>query len=163
MEYFLNFEKMAYIKGSRPAGCILCLIKEGAEEVVNLTVHTGKNLTICVNLYPYNPGHVMIFPHRHITDIREYTQDEAGELHELTQATLDVLDKTHGPAGYNIGYNMGGAAGGSIDHLHRHVIPRYPRETGISDLIAGKRVLVESPFRTTERLKEAFLSRFSGK
>lgn len=155
MEYFFNFEKMEYIKGPRPAGCILCLIRDGSKEVVDLTIHRDTRFSVCVNLYPYNPGHVMVFPHRHITDIRSYTPEEVVDLDRLTRLCLDTLDETHGPAAFNIGYNMGAAAGGSIDHAHLHIIPRYPRETGISDLLAGKRVLVESPLRTAERLREA--------
>jgi ATP adenylyltransferase len=67
---------------------------------------------------------------------------------------LDILDRSYSPQGYNIGYNMGHPAGASIDHLHMHIIPRYPRETGIADLIAGKRVLVEDPRESTRRLRE---------
>ena len=72
---------------------------------------------------------------------------------ELTNRFLDVLDALYHPSAYNIGYNMGMNAGASIAHLHLHIIPRYPRELGIADLIAGKRVLVESPLQTVERIR----------
>jgi ATP adenylyltransferase len=64
------------------------------------------------------------------------------------------MDSMYHPAGYNIGFNMGLAAGASIEHLHLHVIPRYPREVGIADLVAGKRVLVESPMESARRIRE---------
>lgn len=155
MEYFFNFDKIAYLKGERPEGCILCLVNEDSDAVENLTVYRNQFFTVSVNLYPYNPGHVMIFPRRHIEDIRELTGEEESEFVRVQRGILEVLDRTHSPAGYNIGYNMGLVAGASISHLHLHVIPRYPRELGIADLIAGRRVLVEDPKVTAERIRKS--------
>jgi len=100
----------------------------------------------------------MIFPNRHLEDVRQFSPEEDRRVTELTRRFLDLLDRTHQPAGYNIGYNMGGSAGASIDHIHLHVIPRYPREIGIADLVAGKRVLIEDPRVTQQRLTEALTS-----
>lgn len=155
VDYFFNFEKIAYLKGDRPSGCILCLVNEGAEGVVDLTVYREQLFAVTVNLYPYNPGHVMIFPTRHVEDVRELTSDEELALLRVQRGILEVLQRTHGPAGYNIGFNMGLVAGASISHLHLHIIPRYPRELGIADLIAGKRVLVEEPSVTAEKLRSS--------
>ena len=155
MNYFFNFNKMKYVRGPRPSGCILCLIRDKSSEVVDLTVYSDELFTVSVNLYPYNPGHVMIFPNRHVVDVRRLTTTEDRRLSELTRRFLNVLESTHRPAGFNIGYNMGSSAGASIDHLHLHVIPRYPKEVGIADLIAGKRVLIEDPRTTQARLIEA--------
>ncbi len=152
MSYFFNFDKMKYVRGPRPSGCILCLIRDKSSEVVDLTVYSDELFTVSVNLYPYNPGHVMIFPNRHLVDIRELTPAEDQRLSDLTRRFLNVLESTHSPAGFNIGYNMGSSAGASIDHLHLHVIPRYPKEIGIADLVAGKRVLIEDPRVTQSRL-----------
>lgn len=155
MEYFFNFDKIAYLKGERPEGCILCLVNEDSDAVENLTVYRNQHFSVSVNLYPYNPGHVMIFPRRHVEDIRELTSEEESEFVKVQRGILEVLDRTHSPAGYNIGYNMGLVAGASISHLHLHVIPRYPRELGIADLIAGRRVLVEDPKVTAERIRKS--------
>ncbi|MBU8914210.1 MAG: HIT domain-containing protein [Spirochaetales bacterium] len=155
MSYFFNFNKMKYVRGPRPSGCILCLIRDKSSEVIDLTVYSDELFTVSVNLYPYNPGHVMIFPNRHLVDVRKLTSAEDQRLSELTRRFLTVLESTHSPAGFNIGYNMGSSAGASIDHLHLHVIPRYPKEVGIADLIAGKRVLIEDPRITQARLIEA--------
>lgn len=155
MDYFFNFEKIGYLKGKRPDRCILCLINEDSKEVVNLTVYRERLCAVTVNLYPYNPGHLMIFPRRHVEDVRELTTEEETAFARVRRGILDVLDTTHSPAGYNIGFNMGLVAGASISHLHLHVIPRYPRELGIADLIAGKRVLVEDPQVTAERIRNA--------
>ncbi len=157
MEYFFNFDKIKYLKEKKPDGCILCLINEKSPEVVNLSVFDDRLFNVSVNLYPYNPGHLMIFPKRHVEDIRQYTQEEEAALNRLVRGMLDILDRTHAPQGYNIGYNMGLVAGASISHLHVHLIPRYPRETGMADLIAGKRVLVESPQATAERIRAEIL------
>lgn len=155
MDYFFNFEKIGYLQGDRPTGCILCLINEESNSVVNLTVYREELFTVTVNLYPYNPGHLMIFPRRHVEDIRELTEEEERALQRVQRGVLEVLDRTHSPAGYNIGFNMGLVAGASISHLHLHVIPRYPRELGIADLIAGKRVLVENPEVTAARVRSS--------
>lgn len=155
MSYFFNFDKMEYVKGKRPAGCILCLIRDRSPDVTNLAVFDDELFTVSVNLYPYNPGHLMIFPNRHVLDVRELTDEEERRITHLTRTFLGILDQTHQPAGYNIGYNMGASAGASIDHLHLHIIPRYPREVGIADLVAGKRVLIEDPRVTRERIRDA--------
>lgn len=156
MNYFFSFNKMKYFKEKKPEGCILCLIHIDSKEVENLTVFQNSLLTISVNLYPYNPGHLLVFPNRHITDIRDLSGEEDIEMNRMTKNALTVLDKVFSPSAYNIGYNMGLEAGGSIDHLHKHIIPRYPREIGIAELIGGKKILVESPYETACKLKEEF-------
>ncbi len=156
MEYFFNFEKMIYLRGERPEGCILCLVRDGSSQVVDLTVHRGEGMSVCLNLYPYNPGHLLVFPQRHVTDLRELSAEERAALDRTVDRALEVLDREYHPAGYNIGCNMGLTAGASIDHLHVHVIPRYAREIGIAEILAGKRVLVENPLETRDRLAGAF-------
>jgi len=152
--YFFNFDKMAYVKGRQPPGCILCLTRDQSSEVVDLSIWRDELFIASVNLYPYNPGHLLLYPLRHVEDVRELTAAEERRLWELQRWLLGLLDATYTPHAYNIGYNMRAAAGASISHLHLHIIPRYPRETGIADLIAGRRVLVEDPRETTRRLRE---------
>jgi ATP adenylyltransferase len=152
-EYFFNFDKLNYIKSPKPEGCILCLLAEKSDQVVDLIVWENDSFMVTVNLYPYNPAHLLIAPKRHITDIREMTPSEEDTCTTLQRRFLYVLDSLYKPSGYNIGFNMGLAAGASIHHLHLHMIPRYPHEVGIADLIAGKRVLVESPVRSAEKIR----------
>lgn len=156
MEYFFNFDKLTYLKGKKPEGCILCLVAAGSEDVERLVVLDTGNFVVSLNLYPYNPGHIIIFPRRHVVDIRHLSSEERRELDGIVDRCLGALDRTQNPAGYNIGYNMGLVAGASIDHLHLHIIPRYPREIGIAEIIAGRRVLVQDPRETLKRLKAAF-------
>lgn len=159
MEYFFNFDKLVYLKGEKPEGCILCLVRDGSDDVQSLLVHETTLSMVSLNLYPYNPGHLIVFPRRHVNDLRQLTADERADIDAVSRLCLDVLDSTHGPAGYNIGYNMGLVAGASIDHLHLHIIPRYPREIGITELLAGRRVLVQDPLETQRLLKTAFMAR----
>jgi ATP adenylyltransferase len=153
--YFYNFDKMAYVQSERPRGCVLCAVRDHDEAVVDLTVHEDPLVIAAVNLYPYNPGHLLVFPVRHVEDVRHLRPDEEQRLTAVVRALLDVLDGTHHPQGYNIGYNMGLVAGASIRHLHIHIIPRYPSELGIADLVGGKRVLVEDPRVTRDRVRGA--------
>lgn len=152
--YFFAFDKLDYVRGGRPRGCILCLLRDRDPEVIDLSIWRDELFIVSVNLYPYNPGHLLVSPTRHIEDVREYTEAEWRRLARLEPAVLDLLDRSHHPAGYNIGYNMGSAAGASIGHLHLHIIPRYPNEMGIADLLADRRVLVEDPRQTAEGLRE---------
>ncbi len=156
MSYFFNLDKIAYLQDKKPEGCILCHIKDRSPDVVNLTVYEDSLFNICVNLYPYNPGHLLIFPLRHILDVRELTDKEVKRLHKLTTVTLDVLESCYSPTGYNIGYNMGKTAGASIEHIHLHIIPRFHTELGLADLVAGSRVMVENPVETCSRLNKLF-------
>jgi len=156
MEYFFNFDKLFYLHGEKPEGCILCLVAEGSEKVQRLVVHETDSFVVSLNLYPYNPGHLMVFPKRHVVDIRGLSKEERVELDDISDLCLCVLDECMRPSAYNIGYNMGLNAGASIDHLHLHIIPRYPREIGIAELIAGSRVLVQDPKETRDILESAF-------
>ncbi len=152
--YFFSFDKLAYVRGGRPRGCILCQVRDRDPDVVDLSIWRDDLFIVSVNLYPYNPVHLLVHPVRHIEDVREYTGEEWRRLARLEPALVSLLDRSHHPAGFNIGYNMGPAAGASISHLHLHIIPRYPNESGIADLLAGRRVLVEDPRETARRLAE---------
>ena len=152
--YFFNFEKLDYIKQKKASGCILCDIAQRKINEPDLTLYRDDLFITSLNLYPYNPGHILIFPKKHIEDVRHYKKDETDRLTMLTHYFLDILEYTHNPCGFNIGYNMGLEAGASIKHLHLHIIPRYPHEIGIVDLIAGKRVLVEDPETTIKKIRQ---------
>jgi ATP adenylyltransferase len=154
LHYLFNFEKLSYVKGNKPHGCILCLIRDKSEDVIDLSVYEDNSFIATVNLYPYNPGHLLLFPKRHIEDVREFTEKEDQTVGKLTKYFLDILDELQNPSGYNIGYNMGLVAGASISHLHLHIIPRYPNEAGITDLLSGTRVLLESPDMTAKKIKK---------
>ena len=150
--------KMSYAKGkNRPdVACILCAIVEKDEKVERLEVHRTELFTISLNLYPYSPGHLLIFPNRHVIDMRELRSEEVLHLHELQCLSFAVLTHAYQPRGFNVGYNMGESSGASIPHLHLHVVPRYPRELGFMDVIGGARIIIEDPNATQEKLEQLF-------
>ena len=149
--------KREYVRGKRPkVDCILCSILNGDPQVVELLVHRTNLFGVTVNLYPYNAGHIMIFPIRHIIDPREYNDDEVLELHELQNMCLDILQETYDPMGFNIGYNLGRTSGQSIPHVHLHIVPRYPNEVGFMDIIGGAKIVVEDPIDSQKKLTKAF-------
>lgn len=155
--YLFNTEKIKYVKGNKPpVDCILCAIRELNPLVKNLNVHTTDNFIIAVNLFPFNPGHVMIFPKRHICHVKEMNDSEALEMHSLLVETIGIIDDEFSPSGYNIGYNLGDGSGASIPHLHQHIVPRYSNEVGFLDVLSGTRVVVSDPVDVMEKLKARF-------
>ena len=150
--------KMSYAKGqNRPdVACILCAIVERNDKVERLEVHRTELFTISLNLYPYSPGHLLIFPNRHIVDKRELRSDEVLHLHELEGMSFEALTRAYQPRGFNVGYNMGESSGASIPHLHLHVVPRYTKELGFMDIIGGARIIIEDPIVTQEKLVKIF-------
>lgn len=151
-------DKLEYVRGDkRPdVECILCAIVEKNDKVVRLEVYRSDLFVIALNLYPYAPGHLMIFPKRHITDPRMLSHDEVIELHKMQNLSIDVLEKVYSPQGFNVGYNIGEAGGASISHLHLHVVPRYKREIGFIDIIGGVKIIVEDPNVSLSRVREGF-------
>ena len=149
--------KLDYAKGKRPpVDCILCAVDRDDPRVDNLTVFRHGEFFITLNLYPYNPAHLMVVPKRHVEDLRELNPAEVTTLHQLQVFSLNVLEKEYGPSGFNVGYNIGRASGASIPHLHLQIVPRYPTEVGFFDILSDSRVIVEEPQITRERLTRAF-------
>lgn len=155
--YLFSTDKLAYCKGERPdVSCIICEIIKGSHEVERLEVFRNSEVAVSVNLFPYNPGHLIIFPLRHVEDLRELTAGEASAMHRISCDAMTILDSVYQPHGYNLGYNVGHASGASIRHIHLHLVPRYDRELGFIDVVAGSRIIVEEPGVTLERLRTAF-------
>jgi len=155
--YLFVHGKSHYIRDKyMVSDCILCNILKGDETYRNLILHKNKNFAITLNLYPYNPGHLMVFPERHIEDIREMSEDEFIIMHRLIIKSMNILTGEYEPSGFNVGFNIGKTGGASIMHLHCHIVPRYKNELGMVDIIAGTRILVEEIDKSYERLKRAF-------
>lgn len=154
-KHLFNTEKIKYIKGKKPdVECILCAIKEGHPDVESPVLGETDNFIISLNLYPFNPGHLMIFPKRHIEKFEELNDSEAVEMHRCLCHVIDILNREFNPVGFNIGFNLGENSGASIKHIHQHVVPRYMNEVGFLDVLAGTRVFVMDPADVLKRLKE---------
>lgn len=157
--HLFNTDKIHYVKGNKPkVACILCAIRDNHPEVPDLTVWRDERFIVAMNLYPFNSGHLMIFPARHVREPAELSDDEALHLHYLSSKALNILKEEFAPAGFNIGYNIGQGSGASIPHLHLHIVPRYDNEVGFLDVLAGTRVMVLDPREARERLRKRFNS-----
>ena len=114
----------------------------------------SKSWILIANWWPYNTGHVMLVTKRHIEDLTEMNESEKKELLPFIIKVVEVLRKEYNPTGFNIGVNLGQWSGGSVDHLHIHIVPRYKNDTGFTDIISGTSVVKETPWETAERLKK---------
>jgi ATP adenylyltransferase len=140
--------RMVYIKGeNKPshdgagADCPLCAAPQRTDED-GLIVARGHLVYAVLNLYPYNSGHLMLVPYRHVADYTDLTLAETAELVSFTQKSMTVLRSAMGPHGFNLGMNQGDVAGAGIAaHLHQHVVPRWGGDTNFMPIIGHTRVL----------------------
>ena len=157
MDNLFSLHKGDYVKKKKNTGiCTLCEILNKNECYENLLIYKNKYMAISINLYPYNSGHLIIFPKRHICDPRNFNANEQKTINLFTNISLDILEKNYQPSGFNIGYNIGEFSGASIKHLHLHIIPRYINELGVIDIIGGAKIIIEDPAKTCDRLRKAF-------
>jgi ATP adenylyltransferase len=128
-----------------------------AIDQASLVVFRGRACFVILNLYPYNNGHLMVVPNRHIPSLADATADELNELIELTRRAELALGEAYEPDGLNIGINLGKAAGaGVLDHLHMHVVPRWNGDTNFMTVVGQTRVLPEALPETAAKLRPIF-------
>jgi ATP adenylyltransferase len=154
--------RMVYIGGAgKPASdashhCPFCDVPNRSDED-GLIVARGERVFAVLNLYPYNPGHLMIVPYRHIADYTELDGPESAELVSFTQKSMQVLRAVAGPGGFNLGVNQGGVGGAGIAaHLHQHVVPRWGGDMNFMPVIGHTRVLPQLLGDTRAMLAEAW-------
>jgi ATP adenylyltransferase len=147
---------LAYVtRSDEKPGCIFC--RDRGEQQSELLIFSGRTAFVILNLYPYNPGHLMVVPKRHVGSLAETHPDELSELMELTRRAEIALGEEYRPQGLNVGLNLGRSAGaGVLDHLHFHVVPRWNGDTNFMSVIGESRVLPESLDRTAARLRPVF-------
>lgn len=145
--------RMKYIREAREDGCIFCNRIERSDDRNDLILFRGEHGFIIMNLFPYNNGHLMAAPNRHLGDITELTADEAGELFNLVQLSVRMLKKTMNPDGFNIGVNMGAVAGAGVaDHIHVHIVPRWMGDTNFMPVVGEVKVVSEHILDTYDSL-----------
>jgi ATP adenylyltransferase len=149
--------RLAYVTGSgEPKGCIFCDAPAG-DDAAPLLLVRGATSFVILNLYPYNNGHLMVVPNRHIASLTAATPEELAELMRLTQAAEMALTEAYRPQGLNVGMNIGRPAGAGVaDHMHIHVVPRWSGDTNFMSVVGGVRVLPEELGQTAERLRPIF-------
>jgi ATP adenylyltransferase len=142
--------RMAYIKGDdrpaegydQPAGCPFCLAPTHADDDDSLVVAVGEHVFAVLNLYPYNPGHLLVCPYRHVADYTELTPQETAEVATFTQTAMRVIRRVSGAHGFNLGMNQGAVAGAGIAaHLHQHIVPRWGGDTNFMPIVGRTKIL----------------------
>jgi ATP adenylyltransferase len=165
MEHLWSPWRLAYITGSsQSTGCVFCpstLPSEStvraASEFESLLVFRGTTCYVILNLFPYNSGHLMVVPNRHIASLAEARPEELTELMELTRRAELALTEAFAPHGMNMGINLGKPAGaGVLGHVHMHVVPRWTGDTNFMSVVGQTRVLPEELPATAEKLRPIF-------
>lgn len=150
--------RMGYVTTGQPKGCIFCDKPAAGDDEANHILHRGDLVFIMLNAFPYNSGHVLIAPFRHISNPLDLTPQESSELLYGIRLAINALDAALKPEGYNIGANIGKVAGaGYADHMHLHVVPRWSGDTNFMAVAAGTRIVPESLDDSYRRLKQALL------
>ncbi len=154
-DYIAAPHKLAYIEGKERTEipCIFCAIIKGDPHVITKIAYRDDDFMVILNMFPFNPGHVMVVPLRHVETLSELTRDELEAFFWMGTKTVQLVETAFNPTGVNMGLNIGSAAGASIEHLHLHIVPRYPRELGFMETTADTRTLVMDAETTYQRLE----------
>lgn len=147
--------RRAYVtSGARPPGCVMCRSFERASEADSLVVHVAAHTFVVMNLYPYNAGHVMIVPQRHLGSLAETTAEELAEMMAVSRRMEAAIAAVYTPDGVNLGMNLGKAAGAGVaDHIHLHMLPRWVGDTNFMTTVGETRVIPEDPVEACARLR----------
>lgn len=155
--------RMVYIGGQdKPAdsgegACPFCRVAASDDDAASLVVHRAEVCFVLLNLYPYNAGHLMVLPYRHVADYTDLTGAEVAELAALTRTAMRVLRAAMGPQGFNLGMNQGAVAGAGIAaHLHQHVVPRWAGDSNFLPIVGRTKAMPELLGDTRERLAAAW-------
>jgi ATP adenylyltransferase len=157
MERLWSPWRLAYVTGSKAdEGCVFCHAPHLSDRE-SLIVHSGATAYVVLNLYPYNNGHLMVVPYRHVATLAALESPELHELALLTQRSEIALTEAYRPHGLNVGINLGKPAGaGVLDHVHVHVVPRWNGDTNFMTVVADVRVLPEDLQDSAGRLRPVF-------
>jgi ATP adenylyltransferase len=150
--------RLEFITGKREEGCIFCKKPAEREKLrQNLVLYVGERGFVILNLYPYTSGHLLVAPVRHTADYGSLTEEENREMQELLQHSVRVLTSVYRPDGFNLGMNLGTAAGAGIrDHLHWHVVPRWYGDTNFLPVLGDTRTIPELLVQAYDRLRPGF-------
>ena len=152
--------RMAYVTGEEaqpePGVCPFCRIP-GLDDKDGLVVARDDEVYAVLNKHPYNPGHLMVVPYRHVAELEDLTDAEMSGLAELTRQAVVAIKKASAPHGFNVGLNLGGVAGGSLaDHLHQHVVPRWGGDANFMTVVGNTKVIPQLLGDTRDLLAEVW-------
>jgi ATP adenylyltransferase len=147
---------MKYIQGQEPPdGCVFCLAAAQEANAENLVIKRSKNAFVILNRYPYTSGHLMVVPYLHVSTIEDLDPETRQEMIELVNQSMIVLRGVYQPEAFNLGANIGAAAGAGIaEHVHMHVVPRWSGDTNFMTAVGETRVLPEALSDTYRRIRE---------
>ena len=143
---------------SQGGECVFCRIARDSErDEENLVLHRGTHAFVLLNLYPYISGHLMIVPYLHTAEFDSTPKEITDEMMDLTKRAQTALREAYSPAGFNLGMNLGAAAGAGVaDHIHIHLLPRWSGDTNFMTTVGETRVLPEDLQTTYSKLRPRF-------
>jgi ATP adenylyltransferase len=151
--------RLKYIEQGNTEGCIFCVKPGESRDAENYIVHRGRLAFVMLNLYPYTGGHMMVAPYEHAGSLEALSGDQLFELVDLTRQATRALRLAFHPDGFNVGLNIGEAAGAGFgDHVHVHVVPRWAQDTNFMPVLTDTKIISEALDETYERLVEAWNS-----
>lgn len=147
--------RMKYLNSEKKEdGCIFCVVIEQKDDSNNLIIHRGERSFVILNRYPYTSGHLMVIPYQHSETLSDLGTETRNEMMELVNKASEVVKEVYKPEGFNIGINMGSAAGAGIaDHIHIHVVPRWIGDTNFIPVVGDTRLIPEELDTTYKRIK----------
>ena len=150
--------RMQYIGGEPRPGCLFCHVIEHPDDPdADLVVWRPEDAIVLLNKFPYNPGHAMVAPLKHASSFEDLEDSQSLDLMRAQKRTLQVLRQVLKPDGFNVGSNLGNAAGAGIpDHVHIHIVPRWNGDTNFMAVIDDVKVVNEALAQTADKLKRAF-------
>lgn len=158
-DFFERPERLRYVRKLLPdtGGCVFCQAEERGVGFEGLCLYRDSKTLIVLNKYPYNTGHLLVLPRRHVADLWDLSKEENSEIAGWIQTSLKKLKDVYNCDGFNVGLNHGSVAGAGIpQHLHWHVVPRWSGDTNFFPLIAETKALPETLEQTYNKLKESF-------
>ncbi|HSG25808.1 MAG TPA: HIT domain-containing protein [Anaerolineales bacterium] len=157
MKHLWSPWRMRYITEFKKNGCVFCGALELEDGPENLIVSRGQKTFVILNAFPYTSGHLMVLPYQHVPDLSDLDAETRAEMMEMVTKSSQVLRTLYTPEGFNIGINMGEAAGAGIEeHIHIHIVPRWMGDTNFMTAVGQTRVLPEALDETYRRVKDAW-------
>jgi len=149
--------RIEYIQMEKPQGCIFCEKPGQNNDAENYILYRGDKNFVIMNSYPYNPGHLLVAPYRHIANLEELTDEELGEHFQIVCRSIKVLRDVFNPTGFNTGINTGKVSGAGIaEHVHTHIVPRWQGDTNFMPVLTDARVIPEALAETYKKLQGKF-------
>ena len=149
--------RIEYILGPKPDACVFCLPESTGEDAERLVLHRAGSAFVIMNRYPYNNGHIMVCPYRHVSELTELSREEAHEVMDLVQRCSGILKQHFNCEGINVGLNLGKAAGAGIgEHLHFHLVPRWNGDSSFIAVMDDVRTVPQHIRETYRALRACF-------